>query len=69
MTTLQAYPAGIPGHYTTERRHLPTPEKLAYVKDLLEVFILLLALPYLLRELLHNPSRLSARMAGHHSLR
>jgi hypothetical protein len=69
MNTLQAYPAGTPGHYTTQRRLLPSAEKLAYLKDLLEVFILLLALPSILGELLHNPTRLSARMAGHHSLR
>ena len=50
------------------RRLMPTAEQLSYTKNLLEVFVLLLALPYLLHELLTGPRELSERMAGHHSL-
>lgn len=49
-------------------RLIPTAEQLSYTKNLLEVFVLLLALPYLLHELLTGPRELSERMAGHHSL-
>ncbi len=40
-----------------------------FLKNLLELVILLLALPFLTRELFRNPAALSERMAGHHSLR
>lgn len=51
------------------RRLTPTAEQLSYTKDLLEVFVLLLALPYLLHELFSGRARdLSKRMAGHKAL-
>lgn len=52
----------------TSRRWIPNAEQLSYTRDLLEVFVLLLALPYLIHELFHSPAGLSERMAGHHSL-
>lgn len=46
-----------------------THDHIRLVKDLLELAILLIALPFLLRELFRNPAGLSERMAGHHSLK
>lgn len=44
-------------------------EHVRLVKDLLELVILLIALPFLIKELFNNPRGLSERMAGHHSLK
>ena len=53
---------------TAGRSWIPTADQLSYTKNLLEVFVLLLALPYLVHELFTSPIGLSERMAGHHSL-
>lgn len=60
----------IVGHATPARddarRRLPTYEQLRTIKTGLEVFILLLAIPWLLSELIRNPSALTKKIAGHH---
>lgn len=48
---------------------IPSPQTTEHWKNLLELFVLLLAVPFLLTELFRDPGRLSERMAGHHSLR
>ena len=57
-----------PPKESTGRSLIPTADQLSYTKDLLEVVVLLLALPYLIHELFTRPAELSERMAGHKSL-
>lgn len=51
---------------TAGRRGLPTYEQLRTLKTALEVFILALAIPWLVHELLRNPGGLTKKLAGHH---
>jgi hypothetical protein len=57
-----------PSPQAAGRSWIPTADQLSYTRDLLEVFVLVLALPYLVHELFTSPVGLSERMAGHHSL-
>ena len=48
---------------------LPSPERVAYIRNSLEIIVLLLALPWILYELLTHPLNLSRRLAGHAGLK
>jgi hypothetical protein len=48
------------------RRRLPNYEQLRTIKTALEVFVLALAVPWLVHELFRNPGGLTKRIAGHH---
>lgn len=47
-------------------RRLPAKDKLEYVKIALELALLLLAVPWLLREIIRNPKGASRRAARKH---
>lgn len=45
---------------------IPSKDTLDHVKVAIEVLLLLLAVPWILRELAHNPGRASRRAAAKH---
>lgn len=67
---MQPYPAGNISPLTEgehpSRRRLPAKATLEYLKLALELLLLLLALPWLLRELVRHPAALSRKAAGKH---
>ena len=50
----------------TPALRLPSYETLRTIKTALEVFVLALALPWLVHELVFNPGGLTRRVARHH---
>jgi hypothetical protein len=44
----------------------PTHGTVKYSKDLLELLLLLLAVPWLVKRIVHNPRRASRAAANHH---
>lgn len=54
---------------TALTQHLPSAEKVQYARNILELVLLLIAVPFVLRELFTEPGKLSERMAGHHALK
>lgn len=55
-----------PGPQTPRR--LPSKDTLDYVKVGVELLLLLLAIPWVLRELIRNPARASRKAAAKHAL-
>lgn len=55
-----------PDQYGQGRQLLPAKDKLEYLKILLELALLLLAVPWLLREIIRNPKNASRRAAKKH---
>jgi hypothetical protein len=49
-----------------QRGRLPAKDTLEYIKLALELLLLLLAVPYLLRELARHPGNVSRRAASKH---
>ena len=54
------------GNDSSRRSRVPSLDQLKWVKTALEVFILLLAVPWLLHELIKHPGDLTKKIAGHH---
>lgn len=61
----QSPQTGAPGGYRPHPK-LPSQDSLSYIKLGVELLLLLLAVPWILRELTHNPGRLSRKAAGKH---
>lgn len=53
-------------HQARRSSRLPSYEQLRTVKTALEVFVLALAIPWLIHELVRNPGSLTKKIAGHH---
>lgn len=62
----QATPAAAAGAVTPPRAGWPTKSTLDYHKTLIELLLLVLAIPWILKQLVKHPGDVSRRAAGHH---